>query len=95
VLFFCYGKREHDFMSAIQRTSFEDKLAREAESERKLRFFSYGHLPEPLQNISLSFAQLAVEVCERCQPGPERTVALRKLLEAKDAAVRARLHPGG
>ena len=28
-------------------------------------------------------------------PSPERTVALRKLLEAKDAAVRAKLHPGG
>lgn len=27
--------------------------------------------------------------------GPERTVALRKLLESKDAAVRATLNPGG
>ena len=26
--------------------------------------------------------------------GEERTVALRKLLEGKDAAVRAKLHPG-
>lgn len=28
-------------------------------------------------------------------PRPERTEALRKLLEAKDAAVRAKVHPGG
>ena len=29
------------------------------------------------------------------EPGPERTVGLRKLLEAKDAIVRGKLHPGG
>lgn len=35
------------------------------------------------------------EIVDGIKPGPERTVALRKLLEAKDAAVRARLSPGG
>jgi len=37
------------------------------------------------------------EILERYwrERGPERTVMFRKLLEAKDAAVRAKLHPGG
>ena len=82
-------------MSAIQRTSFPDKLAREAESERMLRWFQYDHLQEPLRKVSVYFFELAHNICASCEPGPERTVALRKLLEAKDAAVRARLHPGG
>ncbi len=34
-------------------------------------------------------------IVETIDAGPERTVALRKLLEAKDAAVRAKLNPGG
>ena len=53
-----------------------------------LQFFAYAHLPEHLQAVSKPFCELA----ERVADGPqnaESTVALRKLLEAKDAAVRA------
>lgn len=50
---------------------------------------------EHLQPISKSFYMQAAFIVENVQPGPERTVALRKLLEAKDAAVRATVHPGG
>ncbi len=53
-----------------------------------LRHFRFNHLPEPLQEASRPFAALAVSVADSCS-GPEATVALRKLLEAKDAAVRA------
>jgi hypothetical protein len=60
-----------------------------------LKWFAFDHLPEPLREVSSRFAELANAVCTLAEPGPERTVALRKLLEAKDAAVRARLHPGG
>lgn len=60
-----------------------------------MKWFDYRHLPEHLQAVSGPFCDLAVQVCETIEPGPERTVALRKLLEAKDAAVRAKLHPGG
>lgn len=60
-----------------------------------LKWFEYGHLPEHLQTVSVWFRQLADSVIEDIEPGPERTVALRKLLEAKDAAVRAKLNPGG
>lgn len=60
-----------------------------------LKWFVYTHLPEDLQRVSRPFGELAAEICAVVEPGPERTVALRKLLEAKDAAVRAKLAPGG
>lgn len=63
--------------------------------ERMLKWFAFEHLPEPLRTVSGYFHDLAVTLCTIVDPGPERTVALRKLLEAKDAAVRAKLHPGG
>lgn len=55
-----------------------------------LQFFTYEHLPPHLQEISKPFAELAQQVAERAQ-NQETTIALRKLLEAKDAAVRAAL----
>ena len=60
-----------------------------------LKWFAYEHLPERLQLVSKSFYDLAKKVTDCVDAGPERTVALRKLLEAKDAAVRASIHPGG
>ena len=63
--------------------------------ERMVKWFAYGHLPEHLQVASKPFSELADKVIQMASPGPERTVALRKLLEAKDAAVRAVLNPGG
>lgn len=63
--------------------------------ERMLKWFKFGHLPDHLQDVSRPFAELAAGLCSQVIGGPERTVALRKLLEAKDAAVRAMLHPGG
>lgn len=54
-----------------------------------LQFFKYDHLPERLQAVSKHFCWLAEELCAMLPRNPERTVALRKLLEAKDAAVRA------
>jgi hypothetical protein len=56
-----------------------------------LRYFTYEHLPPKLQVVSKSFAILA-HACEEMLPaGPEKSTALRKLLEAKDAAVRSAL----
>lgn len=55
-----------------------------------LQFFVFDHLPERLKVVSQPFAELAQKVA--AGPGnPETTIALRKLLEAKDAAVRALL----
>lgn len=63
--------------------------------ERMLKWFAYSHLPPHLQEVSKPFGDLAELIVSTIDGGPERTVALRKLLEAKDAAVRAKLNPGG
>lgn len=56
-----------------------------------LRFFHYSHLPPHLAERSQPFCQLARHLVDTTPANAERTVALRKLLEAKDAAVRAGL----
>jgi hypothetical protein len=70
-------------------------------TEHILQFFAYEHLPPHLQAVSRPFCDLArlIVAADELPAGtpvqfplprnPERTVALRKLLEAKDAAVRA------
>ena len=65
------------------------------QEDRMLKWFEYEHLPDKLAGTSASFSLLATKICHDIEPGPERTVCLRKLLEAKDAAVRAMVHPGG
>lgn len=56
-----------------------------------LKFFQYAHLPEQLQFPARAFCDLARHLVLTLPRNAERTVALRKLLEAKDAAVRAAL----
>ncbi len=56
-----------------------------------MQFFAYEHLPTALQEISRPFGDLSKFIEAHVPRNPERTVALRKLLEAKDAAVRAKL----
>lgn len=53
-----------------------------------LRWFDFKHLPERLQAVSESFSEFARAIAALA-PSEEREVALRKLLECKDAAVRA------
>ncbi len=60
--------------------------------EPLLQFFKYDHLPEHLRVISQKFGLLAEDLCNTLPRNPERTVALRKLLEAKDCAVRASIY---
>lgn len=59
--------------------------------EHILQFFAWEHLPPHLQMISEPFARMAQDLIAALPRNPERTVALRKLLESKDAAVRAKL----
>ncbi len=59
-------------------------------TEQILSYFEYGHLSERLQDVARPFAELAHVVANDLS-GPEATVCLRKLLEAKDCAVRAAL----
>ena len=65
------------------------------DEDRMMKWFAFEHLQEPLKGVSAKFFELACSLCSLVDAGPERTVALRKLLEAKDAAVRAKLNPGG
>jgi len=57
--------------------------------EPLMQFFKYEHLPDHLAVVSCKFYELAQSVAALLPRNPERTVALRKLLEAKDCAVRA------
>lgn len=59
--------------------------------EPMLQFFTWEHLPAHLASMSKEFASLANHLVSHAPRNPERVVALRKLLEAKDCAVRALL----
>ncbi len=61
------------------------------EKEYLIQFFSYSHLPVDLQEVSKPFYELALVIADSLPKNLERTTALRKLLEAKDCAVRARI----
>lgn len=55
-----------------------------------VRWFEYDHLPSGLpRDLSANCAQLARYAVESLPDDPELTAGLRKLLEAKDAFVRA------
>ena len=60
--------------------------------EPMMQFFAYSHLPDHLKAVSMRFCSLAEHIVETLPRNPERTSALRKLLEAKDCAVRAVLY---
>lgn len=78
-------------------------------TESILQYFKHDHLPPHLAQVSKPFSDLAysivmgdpnpesdgVTIASGLPRNPERTVALRKLLEAKDAAVRAALTTTG
>lgn len=61
-------------------------------NDRMLQFFVFEHLPGHLQDASRPFCELARKIVDQYPMNPERTVCLRKLLEAKDAAVRILLY---
>ena len=74
-----------DFLHPVREpTMAEDK-------EYLLKYFKFEHLKPELQPVSRRFCEFANEIVASLPRNPERTVALRKLLEAKDCAVRAAL----
>ena len=88
--------RVYDFLKSRIRSSKSKILKMEQHPlEPMMKWFKYDRLPPHLQEVSVGFYDLAVGICDIVVPGPERTVALRKLLEAKDAAVRAKVVPHG
>ena len=56
-----------------------------------LRWFDHAHLPADLRVVAAPVHDLAWSMAESLPPDPELTTGLRKLLEAKDALVRAAL----
>lgn len=54
-----------------------------------MQFFKYDHLPKEVQKVSAPFFTLANAIDESLDDNPEKSTCLRKLLEAKDCAVRA------
>lgn len=59
--------------------------------EQVMQYFAWEHLPPRLQEISRPVGELANAMAGQLPQGPEVTVGLRKLLEAKDCFVRAAL----
>lgn len=60
-------------------------------ANRMLKYFGYKHLPEHLQAISKPLSEVAELMDKELPESPEKTAGLRKLLEAKDCFVRAKL----
>ncbi len=59
------------------------------EVDPTLKFFKFAHLPPHMQELSKPFHDMAHEMVKKLPRNAERTMFLRKLLEAKDCAVRA------
>lgn len=60
-------------------------------AQKLLRWFATDHITDPaVANIILKFGDLAAQVASTTV-GPEGTIAVRKLIEAKDAAVRSHI----
>ena len=61
-----------------------------------IKYFEYEHLrDEELKKVSKYCANLARWMEDQLEPGPEKSAGMRKLLEAKDCFVRAKITPGG
>jgi hypothetical protein len=56
-----------------------------------MKFFEYNHLPPKLQAVSKPIGELAKKMDEELPEGAEKSAGMRKLLEAKDCFVRAKL----
>lgn len=80
---------EHETQIAASPNTFTKM---ELDQDYALKYFSYGHLMnETLRNTSKLFHDLALKLVRELPRSPERSVAIRKLLESKDAAVRANI----
>lgn len=63
------------------------------QTDPMLQYFQYKHLPFHLMEVSKLFAVQAANLVKHLPRCPERTAALRHLLQSKDCAVRSCLHP--
>lgn len=56
-----------------------------------LKYFAYAHLPKNLQQVSKPICEMAIALDATLPDSAEKSAGLRKLLEAKDCFVRAKL----
>ncbi len=56
-----------------------------------MKFFDHQHLPADLQEIAEPISNLAIHLDHSLPDSAEKSAGLRKLLEAKDCFVRAKL----
>lgn len=83
---------QHEYQTP-QQNLHDARVATHPSVQQVLRYFEYDHLPTGvLRDTSMKFCVLAVDLAWQLQ-GPELTIGLRKLLEAKDCCVRAALPP--
>jgi len=66
-------------------------MKKEKEMNQVIRYFEYEHLPLQLQKIAKPICELAQKMEETLPDNAEKSAGLRKLLEAKDAFVRANI----
>lgn len=67
-------------------------MSRHPSVEAVTRFFESDHLPEPLKDIGLTTKDYVRWILQRIpEDDPELTAGLRKLLEAKDCFIRAKV----
>jgi hypothetical protein len=89
--FISHGIAKRHGRTESRRTFVEESRPRFVDEEPLLQFFADEHPPEHLREHSEPFGDLARRLVETLPSNPERTIALRKLLEAKDCAVLAKL----
>lgn len=57
-----------------------------------MNFFNFEHLPQHLAVVSERYYELALWINKNLPDCEEKNVALRKLLESKDCAVRSKVY---
>lgn len=80
---------EADAVCNLHALLFAEITPEDIAAEPMLQLFQWSHLPPALQARSAPFGRLALHIARTTPRNPERTVALRKLREAKDAGVTA------
>ncbi len=82
----CNGRAGHLAFASTISTDVEF-----VETEPAFRYFSFAHLPTRLQDVSKRFYDVAEWLVLSVPVSSERTKAIDRLLESKDAAIRASL----
>jgi hypothetical protein len=86
-----FGDSWFEFKPTTEKISTNPSRKEKLMDNPIMKYFEYQHLPEHLQAISKPFCETALWMSKDIPDGPEKSAGLRKLLEAKDCAVRAAL----